>query len=200
MNDIVVLDFETTGMSAGKYADRAIEIGAVKIRNGQIIDEFGQLMNPGVRINAFIEDFTGISNAMLKGAPDNAEVMSQFSHFIQGCNLVAHNASFDQRFLDMELELINSPHDGQFTCSMLLARRLFQEAPNHKLGTLVSFLNIQTDGNFHRALSDAQMTGQLWLLLLEQAETLLGKAPSFADMKKLSKMPKQKINQMLANA
>lgn len=102
---LVILDFETTGLSPN-MGDRAIEIGAVLIENGKITDRFQELMNPGERISGFIESYTGISNAMLKDAPPCAKVMQRFAHFIGEHNLVAHNASFDKRFLDAEFKRI----------------------------------------------------------------------------------------------
>jgi DNA polymerase-3 subunit epsilon len=164
---IIVLDFETTGLSPDQ-GERAIEIGAVKLVDGVIVDTFQQLMYPGKRINYFIESYTGITNRMLKDAPPCAEVMSEFSHFIDGFNLVAHNASFDSRFLEAELRRIKRDHHGEFACSMLIARRIYPDAPNHKLGTLVSYKNLPNNGTFHRALADSQMTAHLWLAMIDE--------------------------------
>jgi len=102
-NTVIVLDFETTGLSPDD-GDRAIEIGAVKIEQGAVVDQFQGLMNPGRRISAFIEDYTGITNTILKTAPPCGEVMAAFADFAGGAALVAHNASFDKRFLDTELK------------------------------------------------------------------------------------------------
>jgi len=162
---VIVLDFETTGMSPD-LGDRAIEIGAVRIEDGRITERFQGLMNPGRRISPFIEDFTGITNGMLRNAPPCATVMAQFAKFSAGCDLVAHNASFDRRFLLAELQHIRRPCAAEFACSMLLARRLYPEAPNHKLGSLVAFKQLPNDGTFHRALADAEMTAHLWLAML----------------------------------
>ena len=162
---VIVLDFETTGMSP-EQGDRAIEIGAVKLESGQVTGRFQGLMNPGLRIPAFIEGLTGITNEMLTGAPDCAEVMDGFADFIAGYHLVAHNASFDRRFLDAELARIGRDYNGEFACSMLAARRVYRNAPDHKLGTLVAYNSIPHDGTFHRALADAEMTAGLWLGML----------------------------------
>jgi len=162
---VFVVDFETTGMSPD-HGDRAIEVGAVKLEKGEVVDRFQCLMNPGIRINGFIEDFTGITNAMLKKAPPCEDVMGEFADFIGDGNLVAHNASFDRRFLDAECCRISRNYKGEFACSMLAARRLYPDAPNHKLGTLVEFNHLPNDGTFHRALADAEMTAHLWLGML----------------------------------
>jgi len=164
---VVVLDFETTGMSPDR-GDRTIEVGAVKIEAGQVTGRFQSLMNPGIRINAFIENFTGISNQMVCEAPCCESVMREFSAFIDGHDLVAHNVSFDRRFLDAEFTRIGRRYSGGFACSMLAARRVYPEAPNHKLGTLVEYRDIPTDGTFHRALADAEMTAGLWLGMLDE--------------------------------
>ena len=165
-NTVIVLDFETTGLSPA-YGDRAIEIGAVKLVDGELVERFQQLMYPGRRIDYFIESYTGITNDMLKSAPPCEEVMFEFSEFIQDFNLVAHNASFDARFLDSELDRINCNQHGPFACSMLVARRVYPDAPNHKLGTLVSYKALPNDGTFHRALADAEMTAYLWLAMMD---------------------------------
>jgi len=196
---VVVLDFETTGLSP-KQGDRAIEIGAVLIEQGKVTDRFQQLMNPGCRINSFIEDFTGITNKMLQTAPPCNEVMDQFADFIGGHNLVAHNASFDRNFLDSELGLIKRQYSGSFACTLLLARRLYQNAPNHKLGTLVRFKSIPNDGVFHRALADSEVTSKLWLMMLKDISTQHPLATlSFPQMLKLSRTPKASVHKYLAS-
>ncbi len=196
-NTVIVLDFETTGLSPN-MGDRAIEIGAVKMDNGIVVDRFQQLMNPGFRVSSFIEGYTGITNQMLQTAPGCDEVMDQFADFIAGYNLVAHNASFDQRFLDAELQQIGRNYDGKFTCSMLIARRLYQEAPNHKLGTLVDYKNIDNDGVFHRALADSEMTAKLWLNILDDLKSDYQiSMPTFLMMQKLSKTAKASVPSFL---
>ncbi|TLU61817.1 3'-5' exonuclease [Thalassotalea litorea] len=171
-DDLVVLDFETTGLSPDN-GDRAIEIGAVRLRKGKPVDTFQALMNPGRRVNSFIEQYTGITNRMLQSAAPNAEVMEAFWQFLGDDNLLAHNASFDKKFLDSELSLINRNYAGQFACSLLTSRRVFSDAPNHRLGTLVSYKNLNESGDFHRALFDAQMTAKLWVSLLGEVRANL---------------------------
>jgi len=186
---VIVLDFETTGMSPDQ-GDRAIEIGAVKVEAGQVIDRFQGLMNPGQRVSAFIEGLTGISNEMLAAAPACAVVMEEFADFIAGHDLVAHNASFDRRFLDAELGRIGRDYSGEFACSMLAARRVYRDAPNHKLGTLVAYKEIPHNGTFHRALADAEMTAGLWLGMLRDitARHEFANIP-FALMQELGRVP-----------
>ena len=196
-NSVIIFDFETTGLSPNQ-GDRAIEIGAVKLLNGVVVDTFQELMNPGFNVSSFIENYTGISNAMLYSAPSCAEVMNRFADFIGDDNLVAHNASFDKRFLEAEFALINRKYKGQFACSMLIARRLYQEAPNHKLGGLVEFKQIENDGTFHRALADSEMTAKLWLKMLEDMHDSYSIAdPSFRLMQHISQKTKSGVKDFL---
>ncbi len=195
---VVVLDFETTGLSPNQ-GDRAIEIGAVLMEQGKVVARFQELMNPGFRISGFIENYTGITNAMLASAPPCGEVMDRFADFIGDHALVAHNASFDSRFLDAELQQIDRSYSGSFACSMLIARRLYPTAPNHKLGSLVEFKQIPTDGIFHRALADTEMTARVWLVMLEELRGEHGIDPvSFSFMQKLSRTAKGAVQRLLA--
>lgn len=197
-NSLVILDFETSGLSPDS-GDRAIEIGAVRITDGQVTGHFQELMDPGFRINTFIENYTGITNKMLKAAPPCADVMARFAEFIGDDNLVAHNASFDKRFLEAEFEQISTQYLGSFACSLLVARRLYPHAPDHKLGTLVRYKNISAAGSFHRALFDAQMTAKLWLAMLDDIclQANITKVP-FSLIQTLSKTPKNQIAKLLA--
>lgn len=197
-DSLVVLDFETTGLSPD-MGDRAIEIGAVKLEKGIVVERFQALMNPGRRINSFIENYTGITNTMLSQAAPCEEVMTQFADFIANSNLVAHNATFDKRFLDAELHRIKRPYSGSFACSLLLARRIYQEAPNHKLGSLINYKNIPSQGEFHRALYDSEMTAKLWVTMLNDIAQQTRQNPiPFAFIQKLSKTPKRGVNKVLA--
>ena len=192
---VVVLDFETSGMSPPK-GDRAIEVGAVLIEGGQIVDSFQSLMNSGRRVDGFIENFTGITNAMLQDAPKAEVVMDDFYRFIADYPLVAHNASFDRRFLDSELQLIGKKRQQQFSCSLLVARRLYPDAPNHKLGTLVQYKNIPHNGTFHRALADAEMTAHLWLEMVEEMKRICNR--DHVPFALLAGLAKQKIPKIAA--
>jgi DNA polymerase-3 subunit epsilon len=194
---VIVIDFETTGLSPDR-GDRAIEIGAVRIDKGRITDRFQRLMNPGIRINAFIEGYTGITNAMLKDAPPCKTVMSDFREFIEDFDLVAHNASFDSRFLAAELQRIRRHYPGDFACSMLVSRRLYPEAPCHKLGTLVEFKRLPTCGEFHRALADAEMTAHLWLRMLDDITNRYGiEDTPFSLMQTLSRVSQASVHDFL---
>ena len=194
---VIVLDFETSGISPDQ-GDRAIEVGAVKLRAGQIVDRFQSLMNPELRISAFIENYTGITNQMVQEAPKAANVMHEFVEFVGDTPLVAHNASFDRRFLFAELGRIGKQCHLDFGCSMLAARRIYPDAPNHKLETLVRYKNLHMAGSFHRALADAEMTAQLWYAMTEDLRSYYGfEVVSFALMQDLTKIPKAQVGPFL---
>lgn len=194
---VIVLDFETTGLSPN-HGDRAIEIGAVLIENHKIADSFQKLMNPGFRISSFIESYTGISNSMVAAAVPCEKAMEQFADFVGDYPLVAHNASFDTRFLDSEFQFIGRMRSNPIACSMLASRRIYPDAPNHKLGTLVRYCDIETDGTFHRALADAEMTGHLWISMIKKIKKRYGlqKVP-FELMQKISTISKAKVSAFL---
>jgi DNA polymerase-3 subunit epsilon len=194
---VVILDFETTGLSPNQ-GDRAIEIGAVRLVNGEIKDQFQALMNPGFRVNSFIEDYTGITNNMLDNAESCGQVMTDFSDFIADDNLIAHNANFDQRFLEAELNRLGKQYQGEFCCSLLLSRRVYQDADSHKLGNLIRYANIPTSGDFHRALYDAQMTSHLWMAMLSNISERYDLFDlSFKQIQKLCNTPKKSVEKLL---
>jgi len=190
---VVVLDFETTGLSPD-CGDRTIEVGAVLVEDNRITDRFQSLMNPGKRVSSFIEQYTGITNQMLKDAPSVAEVMTRFAAFIGQHHLVAHNASFDKRFLDAELKRISLTRRQEFACSMLVSRRLNLDAPSHGLEALVRHKQLTTSGVFHRALADAEMTAHLWMGMVgELKKNHQLRVVSFELMQRLMKMSKRAV-------
>jgi len=160
MSKIVVIDFETTGLSPN-LGDRATEVAAVVIDGNKISDSFQSLMNAGVAIPSYIQQLTGISNAMLRKAPPCQKVMRELADFVGDMPFVAHNATFDAGFLDAEWSRIQYKRRQPFACSMLLSRRIYPHFPDHKLGTLVRHLKLPTTGEYHRALADAEMTASL---------------------------------------
>lgn len=161
MTSVAVIDFETTGLSPA-MGDRATEIAVVLVEGDQVVDRFQSLMNAGVHISAFIEAYTGISNAMIASAPPARAVMADASRFVGGRPMVAHNASFDRRFWVAELQRVDRPADEPFACTMLLSRRLYPQAPNYKLGSLASFHALPVSGRAHRAMADAETAAGLW--------------------------------------
>jgi DNA polymerase-3 subunit epsilon len=167
LNTYAVIDFETTGLSPNHGA-RPTEIAVVLVKNDKIIDSYQSLMNPGVNIPHEIQALTGISNAMVRKAPSVFEVMNQAVGFVGGHPLVAHNAAFDRKFWDVELQQFNQRRGQEFACSLLLSRRLFPDAPNHRLETLVRNLRLPDTGRHHRALADAEATAHLLVRIRQE--------------------------------
>lgn len=167
METVAVIDFETTGLSPA-HGDRATEIAAVLVQDGKVVDRYQSLMNGGVWISPFIEALTGISNAMVRKAPLAEDVMHAVTDFVGDHPLVAHNASFDSKFWDAEIARIRRRRRQEFACSMLIARRLFPQAPSHKLGVLVDFAGLPVAGRYHRALADAEMAASLLVRMEEE--------------------------------
>ncbi len=154
----VVVDLETTG---GSPADSAItEIGAVKVRGGEVLGEFQTLVNPGTPIPPFICVLTGITDAMVASAPRVDTVLPAFLEFAAGAVLVAHNARFDISFLTAAAAAVGTPWPGNPVLDTVhLARQLVtrDEAPNHRLASLAVLFGAGTTPD-HRALHDARAT------------------------------------------
>lgn len=162
MSTIAVIDFETSGLMP-EAGGRATEVAIVLVDQGRIVDRFASLMNAGVWIPSFITELTGISNAMVNAAPPAAQVMADAARFVGDRPLVAHNASFDRKFWQSELDRVGLEAPHPFACTVRLSRRLYPAAPNHKLGTLADFHSLPRSGRAHRALSDAEVTAELLL-------------------------------------
>jgi DNA polymerase-3 subunit epsilon len=194
---IAVIDFETTGLSPNSSC-RATEIAVVMLENGRIVERYQSLMNAGVRVPAFIEQLTGISNAMLRTAPPAERVMEEVNEFVGCTPLLAHNASFDQKFWDFELGRIKRTRLQNFACSLLLARRLMPAAPNHKLGTLTTFASLPHTGQAHRAMADAEMAANLMAHLAQELRGKHGVRELNHDLLcKLQKVPAAKVGEHL---
>jgi DNA polymerase-3 subunit epsilon len=161
-NPIAVIDFETTGLSPS-MGDRATENAIVLLEGTKVVGRFQSLMNAGVRISPFIEAYTGISNEMIRAAPPAGEVMAEAARFVQDAPLVAHNASFDQRFWAAELGRLGecAKTEPSFACTMLLSRRLYPQVGSYRLGSLAAFHALPSAGRAHRAMADAEVAAAL---------------------------------------
>jgi DNA polymerase-3 subunit epsilon len=158
---IVVLDFETTGLSPDN-GDRITEVAALRVVDGRVVDTYVSLVNCGVRIPPFITSLTGISQAMVDRAPPCAEVVPELVAFIGADPLACHNASFDEKFLLAESAGAGlRPSHSALICSLKLSRRVFPGLASYKLGTLASNFRLRWQGDAHRAEADAQVTVQL---------------------------------------
>ena len=161
MSPIAVIDFETTGVSPGQGA-RATEVAIVLLgRDGQVVDRFASLMQTGAWIPPFIEELTGISNAMVAAAPPAEAVMREAARFVGDAPMVAHNAAFDSKFWQSELQHAGLAAPQPFACTVLLSRRVFPDAPSHSLGRITDHLGLPRTGRAHRALADAEMAAAL---------------------------------------
>ncbi|QQY80700.1 DNA polymerase-3 subunit alpha (Gram-positive type) [Keratinibaculum paraultunense] len=159
-NTYVVFDIETTGLSP--INDKITEIGAVKIREGVIIDEFSQLVNPGIPIPNNIVNITGITDEMVSDKPRIEEVLPCFEKFIQNSVLVAHNASFDIGFIREEFLKLGKILDNPVLDTLELTRALFPQLKKYKLDVIAKYLNVDLV-NHHRAIDDARATGEIFL-------------------------------------
>ncbi len=199
METLAVIDFETTGMAPSQGA-RATEIAAVLVQDGHIVGRFQSLMNSGAWVPPFIEQLTGISNAMLANAPPARAVMREVMHFTKGCPLVAHNASFDRGFWQAEAAQAGCEADPahDFACTVLLSRRIYPQAPNHRLGTLAALHHLPDSGRAHRALADAQTTAHLLQRLMADvaerfASELDGAPVTHALLRKMQRTPRHQL-------
>ncbi len=201
MSLIAVIDFETTGLSPA-MGDRATEVAIVLVEGGRVVDRFQSLMNAGVRIPAFITSLTGISNAMVAGAPDAATVMAGASRFVGSAPMVAHNASFDRKFWQAELARAGvepAAAAQPFACTMLVSRRLYPQAPSHKLGVLVDYHQLPRASRAHRALADAEMAAALLARIQHDLRRRHGVTrPNHALLMALQRCAKPALNALMA--
>ncbi|KGX88600.1 PolC-type DNA polymerase III [Pontibacillus marinus] len=168
-DEYVVFDVETTGLSA--IYDTIIELAAVKIKEGEIIDRFESFANPHEPLSQTTTDLTGITDDMVKDAPDPDEVLKDFYEWMGDSILVAHNASFDMGFLNTGLKKIGYGKSTNPVIDTLeLARLLVPSLKNHRLNTLCKYFDIELTQH-HRAIYDAEATGYLlWKLVKEARE------------------------------
>ena len=195
---IAVIDFETTGISPGQGA-RATEVAIVLLEGGVVVDRFQSLMKTGAWIPPFITQLTGITNAMVNAAPDAAGVMQESARFVGNAPMVAHNASFDSKFWQAELALAGLPAPQPFACTVLLSRRLYPQAPSHKLGTLVDYHGLPRTGQAHRALADAEMAAALLARMQHDLRTQWRVAqPDHALLMALQRCARPAVGKLLA--
>jgi DNA polymerase-3 subunit alpha (Gram-positive type) len=163
----VVFDVETTGLSA--VYDTVIELAAVKVRNGEIIDRFESFANPHHPLSATTIELTGITDDMVKDAPDVDIVFKRFAEWIQNDTLVAHNASFDMGFLNVGFKKcgLEKPKNPVID-TLELARFLYPDMKNHRLNTLCKKFDIELTQH-HRAIYDAEATGYLLAKMIKEA-------------------------------
>ncbi len=160
----VVFDLETTGFSP--INNRIIEIGAVKVEKGKIIDRFSTFVNPKVPIPFKIEELTGIKDDMVMNAPVIEEVLPEFLDFCEGAIMVAHNAGFDMSFISKNCEHQGLSCDYTVIDTVGLARVLLPQLNRFKLDTVAKALKVSLD-NHHRAVDDAACTAEIFVKFIE---------------------------------
>jgi len=162
----VIVDLETTGLA--RSAQGIIEIGAAHVRDGRVVAEFQQLVNPGVRLPRFITYLTGIDDAMLADQPGIGEVWPRFLEFLGDAVLVAHNAAFDVGFLnEASVAFSGRPLSQPHLCTIKLTRRLIPEVRRRGLDALAAHFGIP-QADRHRALGDVRITVEVFFHLLER--------------------------------
>lgn len=163
--DFVVVDVETTGAKTPPC--RVTEIGAYRVHDGRIVAEFETLVNPQISIPPFISQLTGITDEMVKNAPVFAEIAHDWLDFADQAVLVAHNSTFDVRFLNHEIARIFPGRRmiNAHLCTVKLSRRIFPGLLNYRLHTVAEHFSIPIY-NRHRAASDALATAEIFLRML----------------------------------
>lgn len=167
----VVFDLETTGLYPNS-GDTIIEIGAVKIKNGKIIDRYDELINPGKELSEEIIKITGINNEMLKGKRNEEVSLKDFMKWVGNLPMVAHNAKFDISFVDMAFDKYNFGRLENVVIDTLgLSRYLESSERYHNLATLVKRYNIPWDEDkHHRADYDSEGTALIFDKMLRKLE------------------------------
>ena len=188
----VIFDTETTGFNAG-LSDSMIEIGAVKMKDGAIIENFDELINPGHSIDPEITKLTGISNSLVSGCPNEEEVTKKFKDWIGDLPLVAQNAKFDRSMLEMAYQKYNlGTLDNTILDTMVISQIINKDLKRHSLTALTKNYGItfeENDGSdngekhHHRADYDAEFTGYVFFKMLRQLDTMGIK--TFNDLSKL---------------
>ena len=176
-SNYVLFDIETTGLDP-EY-DEIIEIGAIKVDNNKVMDEFHSLIKPDNEIDEFITNLTGITNEMVENAPNIEEVLPNFINFIGDEILIGHNVNFDINFVyDKTVNLGLGIVKNNYVDTMRLSRILLPELPHHRLKDLAEYYEIDTKGN-HRASKDVQITNEVYLKLYDEMLNKFGTLEEF---------------------
>ena len=165
----VIFDLETTGFSP--ELNNIIEIGAVKVKDGKIIDRFSAFVNPKEPIPFRIEQLTGINDSMVINAPGIETVLPEFLDFSKDCVMVAHNADFDTSFIIKKAHLLGLKPEFTIVDTVSMARILLPQLNRFKLDTVAKALNISLE-NHHRAVDDAECTAYIFLKFAEMLKTM----------------------------
>ena len=163
-DDYVVFDIETTGFSP--LYNKIIEIGAVKVSKGEIVDKFSTFVNPEEPIPYRIEQLTSINDGMVIDAPAIDKILPEFLKFCEGAVMVAHNADFDMSFIISEGKKLGIERDYTIVDTVALARMLLPHISKYKLDNVAKALNVSLE-NHHRAVDDAGCTAEIFVKFIE---------------------------------
>lgn len=166
--EYICFDLETTGLNAN--SDKIIEIGAVRVKNRQIVEEFGTFADPGMSLEEKTTELTGITDKMLEGAPSQKEALQKFIDFCGDSPvLIAHNANFDVSFVKATAKRENIKFEFTYADTVPMSRALIMSIKNHKLDTVAKYLKIPSF-NHHRACDDARALAYIFIELLNMSE------------------------------
>src|SRR5262245_33211159 len=163
--NMCIVDIETTG--ARYMGHRVIEIGALKIQNGQCVDTFHTLINPGRPIPPMITQITGITDQDVVDAPYFEDIHNDFWEFTKDHIFVAHNVRFDYGFLRQEFEELGKKFQLKMLCSVRLSRQMFKEHRRHDLGSIIERHKIDVKSR-HRALDDARAVWEFFKVVIKE--------------------------------
>lgn len=164
-DSFVVVDIETTGLNPA--SERIIEIGAVRVREDRIEEEFDILIHPGRTLGSFIVELTGITDEMLTGAPDIREGLARFLDFAKEDVLMGHHLSFDYSFLKKNIINTGGSFERKGIDTLKIARAALPDLDSRSLERLCSYYGI-INTHAHRACDDAKATAELYLRLKEE--------------------------------
>lgn len=191
MDPCVVFDIETTGF--GPVNDQIIEIGAVKIIEGKIVDRYSTFINPDIPIPFKIEQLTGINDAMVIDSPMIDVVLPEFLKFCEGCILVAHNASFDVGFIQKKAEFLGIDTDYTVLDTVAMARVLLPQLSKYRLNAVAKALGVSLE-NHHRAVDDANATADIYLKFIDMLHEK--EIYTLDKLNKISKISKENIKKL----
>lgn len=162
----VVFDVETTGLSS--RFDKIIELAAVKVHNGEIVDKFESFINPHEPLSEVIKNLTGITDGMLVDAPLFKDVLPKFKEWVGDAIFVAHNATFDMGFIDTAYETLGyGPSTNGVVDTLEITKVLNKDLKRHNLAALSRYYNVELVSH-HRAIYDAEATGYIFIKMLQQ--------------------------------
>ncbi|MFC1559557.1 PolC-type DNA polymerase III [Candidatus Margulisiibacteriota bacterium] len=160
-----IVDLETTGLNPEQ--DEIIEVGALKVQNGEVKGIFNKLVSPSKPISPEITKITGITNEMLEGENHIKPVLEEFMGFIDNSILIAHNAEFDMGFLRNNIKKwLDKDLKNEAMCTLMISRDILPGLSNHKLHTIARYFKLAVE-NRHRAIGDVEITYQVWLKFIE---------------------------------